>query len=51
MDVQIFIVVLIVAGALVYAASGVVKKARAFRPKGQCVDDCGCGSTSKKAVQ
>jgi hypothetical protein len=51
MDVQIFIVVLIVAGALIYAASGTVKKARAFRPKGECGNDCGCGSKSKKAVQ
>jgi hypothetical protein len=51
MDVQIFIVVLIVAGALIYAVSGTVKKARAFRPKGECGNDCGCGSKSKKAVQ
>ena len=51
MEVQIFIVVLIIAGALMYAAFGVVKKARAFRPKGECGNDCGCGSTSKKAVQ
>ena len=51
MDLQIIIVVLIVAGALIYAASGAVKKARAFRPKGECGAECGCGSTSKKAVQ
>jgi len=51
MDVQILIVVLIIAGALIYAAFGMVKKARAFRGKGECGDDCGCGSKSKKAVQ
>ena len=51
MDVQILLVILIVAGAVVFAALGVIKKARAFRPKGECGDDCGCGSKSKKAVQ
>jgi len=51
MDIQVLLVVLIVAGALVYSASGMIKKARAFRPKAECGDDCGCGSTSKKAVQ
>ena len=51
MDVQVLIVVLIVVGALVYAGAGVVKKVNAFRPKAGCGDDCGCGSTSKKAVR
>ena len=51
MDVQTIIVLLIVTGALVYFASGIVKKANAFRPKADCGDDCGCGSTSKKAVR
>ncbi len=51
MEVQILIVVLIVAGALTYSASGVIRKVGAFRPKAGCGTDCGCGSTSKKAVQ
>ena len=51
MDIQTVIVVLIVAAALAYAASAVVKKVNAFRPKAGCGDDCGCGSTSKKAVR
>ena len=48
MDVQILIVVLIIAGALIYAAFGMVKKARAFRGKGECGDDCGAGRNQKK---
>ena len=51
MDVQVLIVLLIVAGALVYSGSGILKKARAFRPKPGCGSDCGCESTSKKAMQ
>lgn len=50
-DLQTVIVLLVVTGALVYFASGMVKKAKAFRPKSDCGDDCGCGSTSKKAVR
>lgn len=48
---QTLIVLLIVTGALVYFAWGMMKKAEAFRPKSDCGDDCGCGSTSKKAVR
>lgn len=51
MDLQFLIVAVIVAGAAAYFAAGAVKKARAFRPKGDCGDDCGCGSGSKKAVR
>ena len=51
MDIQTIIVLLIVTGALGYFALGMVKKAKAFQPKADCGDDCGCGSTSKKAVR
>lgn len=50
-DLQTVIVLLIVTGALAYFASGVMRKAKAFRPKSDCGDDCGCGATSKKAVR
>jgi hypothetical protein len=51
MEIQTLIVVLIVAAAAAYFASGMLKKAKAFRPKSECGEDCGCGSTSKKAVR
>ena len=51
MDIQTVIVLLIVTGALLYFGSGMLKKARSFAPKADCGDDCGCGSTSKKAVR
>jgi hypothetical protein len=51
MDVQVLLVLLIVAGALLYFGSGVMRKVRAFRPKPGCGDDCSCGSNSKKAVR
>lgn len=51
MELQYIIVALIVAIAAGYFVRMMARKAKAFRPKESCGDDCGCGSTSKKAVQ
>ena len=47
MDVQALIVMLIVAAAAIYFGLGMLRKARAFRPKGSCGDDCGCGEQKR----
>ncbi|MBX3292920.1 MAG: FeoB-associated Cys-rich membrane protein [Acidobacteria bacterium] len=43
MDLQYFIVVVIILGAIIFAAKTLVQKSRAFSPESGCGDDCGCG--------
>ncbi|MBE7516738.1 MAG: FeoB-associated Cys-rich membrane protein [Chloracidobacterium sp.] len=43
MDLQYFIVIVIILGAIIFAAKTLVQKSRAFSPKPSCGDDCGCG--------
>lgn len=54
MTAQNIVVALILLGALAYVGSLMWKKLRAFKPirKGEaCETDCGCDSSSDKAVQ
>jgi hypothetical protein len=48
-ELQNIIAVLILVGAVAYAATIVWKKTRAFSGKAGCADDCGCSSKSKAA--
>jgi len=45
---QTIIVIAIIAAAVLYAGSIVLKKRRAFSVKHGCGDDCGCSGGSKK---
>ena len=47
LELQNIIAVLILVGALVYAATMLWKKTRSFSAKTGCADDCGCSSKSK----
>ena len=47
LDLQNIIAILILGGALAYAAVMFWKKTRSFSKKGACADDCGCSSKTK----
>ena len=47
MEVQAVIVIGIVAIAVAYAAVTFLRKTKAFSPKGECAEDCGCSSKTK----
>jgi hypothetical protein len=47
MTVQNIIAALIVIAALAYVGSMLLRKARAFKPKAGCADDCGCSAKTK----
>ena len=44
MEIQVFLVVAIVAVALLYVTLTFLRKTKAFSPKASCAEDCGCGS-------
>jgi hypothetical protein len=46
-DLQTIIVAVILIGAVAYASSMFLRKARGFSRKSACADDCGCSSKSK----
>jgi hypothetical protein len=48
MNLQAIIVIGLILAAVLYAASTLYKKRRAFSTKAGCAEDCGCGGTSKK---
>jgi hypothetical protein len=43
MDLQIAIVLLIIAGAIAFAGLTFARKAKGFSTKNNCGTDCGCG--------
>ena len=47
MDIQVIIVVAIIAVAVLYTAMTFLRKTKAFSPKASCDEDCGCGSKDK----
>lgn len=47
LELQNIIAVLILLGAVSYAATMIWKKTRAFSRKPGCADDCGCSTKSK----
>ncbi len=48
MDIQLLIVIAIVAAAVAYGALILFRKRRSFSTKGGCASDCGCSGASKK---
>jgi hypothetical protein len=47
LDLQSIIAGFIILAALLYAASILLRKTKAFSRKADCADDCGCSSKSK----
>jgi hypothetical protein len=47
LDIQSFIVALLLVGAFGYAGTLLWKKMRAFSAKSDCGDDCGCSAKTK----
>ena len=47
MDLQAVIVIGIVTLAVIYAAITFLRKTKAFSPKRECAEDCGCSSKTK----
>ena len=48
MDLQVAIVLLIVAGAIAFAAFTFTRKAKGFSTKNNCRADCGCANSDDK---
>lgn len=46
-DLQSVIAIVVIGGAVLYAASMFLRKSKAFTVKNTCGDDCGCSSSSK----
>ncbi len=48
MDIQTVIVLIILAAAIVFVGTMLLRKTRAFSLKGDCTSDCGCNTKAKK---
>jgi hypothetical protein len=48
MDIQLLIVIFILAGAIAFAGRAIYRRSRSFSTKHSCEADCGCNGKAKK---